>query len=154
LVHKLCDNTCKVRVKDDIIYLKSGQVGKSFNLETGPFPCFPTDLQAPMMALACLSDGISVITENVFEMRYKHVPELIKMGADISVKGRTAIVRGVKNLNGASVICRDLRGGASLVLAGLAARNRTEVLDVYHVERGYFNFEQKLQALGADIRRE
>ncbi len=154
LVHKLCDNTCKVRVKDDIIYLKSGQVGKSFNLETGPYPCFPTDLQAPMTALACVSEGISVITENVFEMRYKHVPELIKMGADISVKGRTAIVRGVKGLNGASVRCRDLRGGASLVLAGLAARNCTEILDVYHVERGYFNLEEKLRMIGADVVRE
>jgi UDP-N-acetylglucosamine 1-carboxyvinyltransferase len=76
------------------------------------------------------------------------------MGADISVKGRTAIVRGVKELSGASVICRDLRGGAALVLAGLAAGNKTEVLDVYHVERGYYNFEQKLQAIGADIKRE
>ena len=153
LIHKLCDNTCKITIKNDIIYLKSGSKGKAFSFSTGPHPFFPTDLQAPATALLSVADGVSVVTENVFEMRYKHIPELIKMGADITVKGKTAIIKGVERLHGASVTSFDLRGGASLVVAGLNAEGVTEVTGIKHIERGYFNMPQKLNALGADIKR-
>jgi UDP-N-acetylglucosamine 1-carboxyvinyltransferase len=151
LIHKLCDNTCKVTIKNDIIYLKSGKVKKGFSFSTGPYPFFPTDLQAQATSLLTVSDGVSVITENVFEMRFKHVAELIKMGADVCVKGRTAIVRGVQRLNGATVTASDLRGGASLVLAGLNAEGQTIIEDIRHVKRGYLDFDKKLRSLGADI---
>lgn len=152
LLHKLCNNTCKISVKDDIIYMKSGALRKSFSFSTGPYPFFPTDLQAQTMALLAVSEGVSVVTENVFEMRYKHVAELIKMGADLSVKGRTAIINGVKALNGATVTVHDLRGGAALVLAGLNAGGQTIVEDIKHIKRGYLDFDRKLCALGADIK--
>ncbi len=153
LIHKLCDNTCKMTVKNDIIHLKSGKCKKSFSLDTGPYPCFPTDLQAQTMSLATVSEGTSVITETVFETRYNHVPELIRMGANVSVKGRTAIIQGVKRLHGASVTAKDLRGGAALVIAGLGAEGKTVVNDVRHIERGYLDFDKKLNALGAQIKR-
>jgi UDP-N-acetylglucosamine 1-carboxyvinyltransferase len=153
LIHKLCYNTCKISIKNDIIHLKGGSVKKSFCLETGPYPSFPTDLQSPVMALATVSEGASIITETVFETRFNHVPELIKMGASISVKGRTAIVNGVNTLHGANVVAKDLRGGASLVIAGLQAEGTTVVSDVMHIERGYLNFEKKLTALGADVKK-
>jgi UDP-N-acetylglucosamine 1-carboxyvinyltransferase len=105
------------------------------------------------MALATVSEGVSVITETVFETRFNHVPELIKMGANITVKGRTAIVNGVKRLHGGVVTAKDLRGGAALVLAGLCAEGKTIVSDIRHVERGYLDFDKKLTALGADIKR-
>ena len=153
LLHKLCDNTCKITIKNDIIYLKSGSSRKAFSFSTGPYPFFPTDLQAQSTALLALSEGVSVVTENVFEMRFKHLAELIKMGADISVKGRTAIIKGVKKLNGASVTANDLRGGSALVLAALGAEGQSEVYGIHHVERGYLNIEKKLSALGADVKR-
>ncbi|MBO5068098.1 MAG: UDP-N-acetylglucosamine 1-carboxyvinyltransferase, partial [Clostridia bacterium] len=152
LIHKLCDNTCKINIKNDIIYIKSGEAKKPFNFSTGPYPFFPTDLQAPSISLLTVSDGVSVVTENVFEMRYKHVSELIKMGADISVKGRTAIINGVKRLQGASVYASDLRGGAALILAGLNAEGQTVVNNIHHVKRGYLDFDRKLSALGADVK--
>ena len=153
LIHKFCDNTCKLDIKNDIIYLKSGTVRKSFSFSTGPYPSFPTDLQAPAMSLAAVSDGVSVISENVFETRFRHVQELVKMGADITVKGKTAILKGVKNLYGASVSASDLRGGAALVLAGLNAEGKTVVNDVYHIKRGYLDMDKKLSSLGADVKR-
>ncbi len=151
LIHKLCDNTCKITIKNDIIYLKSGRVRKAFSFTTGPYPSFPTDLQPQTMSFLSVCQGLSVISENVFETRYKHVSELIKMGADITVKGRTAIISGVNRLSGAEVVSTDLRGGASLVLAGLNAEGQTVVDGIWHVERGYYRFDEKLRALGADI---
>ena len=153
LVHKLCDNTCKISIKNDIMYLKSGVSRKSFSFSTGPYPGFPTDLQPQAMSLACVSSGVSVVTENVFEMRYKHVAELIKMGADITVQGRTAVIKGVDRLNGATVSASDLRGGAALVLAGLSAEGKTVVEEIRYVERGYLDMEKKLTMLGADVKR-
>lgn len=152
ILHKLCDNTCKISIKNDIIYLKSGAVRKPFNISTAPHPYFPTDLQAQMMSLAAVSEGRSVITETVFESRFGHVSELIKMGADVTIKGKTAVVNGVKRLNGSSVVSSDLRGGAALVLAGLNAEGVTEVYGVNHVKRGYLDMDKKLRSLGADIR--
>lgn len=153
LIHKLCDNSCKITLNNDIIYLKYKGSRKAFSLETGPYPCFPTDLQAQATALSTVSLGTSVITENIFETRYNHVPELIRMGADISVKGRTAIVKGVNQLHGASVVAKDLRGGAALVVAGLNAEGKTTISDIRHVERGYLDLDKKLLSLGADIKK-
>ena len=153
LIHKLLNNTCKISIKNDIIHLKSGRVRKAFGVETSPYPGFPTDMQAQIMALLSVSFGTSVVVENIFEMRFKHARELVKMGADIKICGKTAIINGVKSLYGASVKAEDLRGGAALVLAGLSAEGRTTVHNAYHVERGYYLFDKKLRMLGADIKR-
>ena len=121
------------------------------SIETQPYPGFPTDLQAQILALQTISDGISVITENMFETRFKHVPELLKMGAKVTTKDRMAVVRGVGELYGAEVVAHDLRGGAGLVLAGLCAKGKTIVHNAKYVDRGYERLEDKLQELGADI---
>jgi len=123
------------------------------DVATLPYPGFPTDLQPQMIVLLSLADGISVITENVFENRFIFVDELNRMGSQIRTDGHHAIIQGVESLSSAPVRASDLRGGAALVLAGLAAEGVTEVSDIYHIDRGYENFEQKLAALGADIRR-
>jgi UDP-N-acetylglucosamine 1-carboxyvinyltransferase len=123
------------------------------DVRTAPHPGFPTDMQAQMMVLLCLADGSSRITETVFENRFMHVQELLRLGADITVEGKTAVVRGVPALSGAPVMASDLRASAALVLAGLAARGTTEVLRVYHLDRGYERIEEKLAPLGARIRR-
>ncbi len=122
-------------------------------LRTLPYPGFPTDLQAQMMALLANAEGTSVITETIFENRFMHALELLRMGADIAMKGPTAVVRGVQRLSGAPVMATDLRASSSLVLAGLAAENTTEVQRVYHLDRGYEALESKLRALGARIER-
>jgi UDP-N-acetylglucosamine 1-carboxyvinyltransferase len=120
---------------------------------TAPWPGLATDMQAQLMALATLADGASMLTETIFENRYMHVPELARMGADITVKGRSAMVRGVAQLFGAPVMATDLRASMSLVIAGLAAQGETVVRRVYHLDRGYERLEEKLQAVGADIER-
>ncbi len=123
------------------------------DVRTAPFPGFPTDMQAQMMALLTLADGSSMVTETVFENRFMHVLELKRLGADISVDGRAAVVKGVPALSGAPVMASDLRASAALVLAGLAARGTTEVHRVYHLDRGYEKLEEKLAPLGARLRR-
>ena len=120
---------------------------------TQPHPGFPTDMQAQFMVLASLARGQSIITETIFEQRYMHIPELARMGADIVVDGRTAVIRGPARLSGAQVMATDLRASASLVLAGLIAEGETEILRVYHLDRGYERIEEKLRQLGARIRR-
>jgi UDP-N-acetylglucosamine 1-carboxyvinyltransferase len=120
---------------------------------TAPWPGFATDMQAQLMALVTVADGASILTETIFENRYMHVPELARMGADIMVKGRSAMVRGVAGLHGAPVMATDLRASMSLVIAGLAAEGETIVRRVYHLDRGYERLEEKLQAVGADIER-
>jgi UDP-N-acetylglucosamine 1-carboxyvinyltransferase len=122
-------------------------------LSTAPYPGFATDMQAQLMAMLCKASGASVLTETIFENRYMHVPELARMGADIQVRGRTAVVRGVDKLVGAPVMATDLRASMSLILAGLAADGQTEVSRVYHLDRGYERLEEKLSAVGADIER-
>ena len=122
-------------------------------VSTAPYPGFPTDMQAQFMAMLAVADGASLLTETIFENRYMHVPELTRMGADIQVRGRSAIVRGVKGLVGAEVMATDLRASMSLVLAGLAAKGETIVNRVYHLDRGYERLEEKLSAVGADIER-
>ncbi|WP_205479313.1 UDP-N-acetylglucosamine 1-carboxyvinyltransferase [Sphingomonas arenae] len=122
-------------------------------LSTAPFPGFATDMQAQFMAMLCMADGESFLEETIFENRYMHVPELRRMGANIDVRGRSAIVHGVNGLTGASVMATDLRASMSLILAGLAAEGETEVLRVYHLDRGYERLEEKLSAVGATIER-
>lgn len=130
-------------------YLKKlGQV------KTMPYPGFPTDCQAPMMALACVAHGTSVFVENIFENRYRHVPELRKLGAKIDVNDKVAVVEGVQSLSGAKVRATDLRGGAALVVAALAARGVTEIADIGHIDRGYEKMEMMLRVLGAQIVRD
>jgi UDP-N-acetylglucosamine 1-carboxyvinyltransferase len=126
---------------------------RSVDVKTMPYPGFPTDLQAQMMALMALADGRSVISETIFENRFMHVLELNRMGADIKIQGHSAFVRGVATLSGAPVMATDLRASVCLVLAALAADGETEVSRVYHLDRGYTHIEEKLSALGADIRR-
>lgn len=122
-------------------------------VRTMPYPGFPTDAQAPFMAMSCLARGTSLFVENIFENRYKHVEELTRMGARIKLEGRVAVVEGAERLHGASVSCTDLRGGAALVIAALAAEGETTVDEIRHIERGYEGLEQSLKQLGADIRR-
>lgn len=126
---------------------------KPVDVKTLPYPGFPTDMQAQIMALMCLANGLSVINETVFENRFMHVSELKRMGADIRIEGGNAIVRGLTNLTGAPVMATDLRASASLVLAGLAAEGTTEVSRIYHLDRGYEKLDNKLNKLGAKIRR-
>ena len=154
LLHKLRENGCKINAKNDKIRVESrGRLKCNRRIETMPFPGFPTDLQAQATALNASCEGCALIVENLFETRFKYVPELQKMGADIEVRGRTAFVRGVKKLHGARVVAGDLRGGAALVIAALSAEGESEVLDLSHIDRGYADFRGKLRKLGADIRR-
>jgi UDP-N-acetylglucosamine 1-carboxyvinyltransferase len=139
-------------VPDGIKVSANGEI-KPLTLSTAPFPAFPTDMQAQFMAMLARANGTSLLTETIFENRYMHVPELSRMGADIEVRGRSAVVRGVEKLTGAPVMATDLRASMSLVLAGLAAEGETQVTRVYHLDRGYERLEEKLQAVGADIER-
>ncbi len=132
---------------------RAGDMVKAVNVTTEPFPGFPTDLQAQMMALLCTAEGTSVLEEKIFENRFMHAPELIRMGAEIDVQGGLATVTGVKRLKGAPVMATDLRASVSLILAGLAAEGETVVSRVYHLDRGYERVEEKLGACGAKIER-
>jgi UDP-N-acetylglucosamine 1-carboxyvinyltransferase len=139
--------------RDDHIHCRAAEQYNSTDIATLPYPGFPTDLQAPVTVLLSLARGHSIVTENVFENRFGFVDELNRLGADIRTSGHHAVVHGQSHLEGAIVEAPDLRAGAALVLAGLAASGETEVRRVGHIDRGYENFEQKLQGLGADIRR-
>ena len=154
LLHKLSENGCKIYTKNDRIILSStGRLKATDIVETMPFPGFPTDLQAQYSALCCTASGTSLVVENLFETRYKYAAQLKRMGADITVRGRTAVIRGVEKLRGASVTAEDLRGGAALVIAALKAEGKSTVLDLSYVDRGYSEFEHKLKKLGAQIKR-
>ena len=132
---------------------RRGDRPRAVNVTTEPFPGFPTDLQAQMMAMLCIADGTSVLEEKIFENRFMHAPELVRMGADIDVQGGTATVTGVNRMKGAPVMATDLRASVSLILAGLAAEGETMVNRVYHLDRGYEHVEEKLGAVGAQIER-
>ena len=152
-VHKLRETGARVSAESGGVRVTGNGRVRGADVATGPYPGFPTDLQAQMMVLMAVSDGASVVTENVFENRFMHVQELNRMGARIALDGNRAAVRGVAELSGAPVMATDLRASASLVLAGLVARGATEVARVYHLDRGYENIEGKLAGLGAAIRR-
>ncbi len=154
LLHKLRENGCKIHTKNDRIVLQStGKLHAVDLVETMPFPGFPTDLQAQYSALCCTAKGTTLVVENLFETRYRYAAELKRMGADITVRGRTAVIRGVEKLHGACVTASDLRGGAALVLACLNAEGQSSVVDISHIDRGYADFEGKLRKLGARIKR-
>ena len=143
---------CEISIKCNEIRLKAPlKLRRIDKLITQPYPGFPTDAQAPIMTLTAIAEGTSVIVENIFESRFKHVPELLRMGAKIRTEGRVAVIDGVKRLYGASVVSPDLRGGSALVLAGLVAYGTTEVGSLKHIDRGYENFENNLCMLNADI---
>ncbi|EMS71174.1 UDP-N-acetylglucosamine enolpyruvyl transferase [Ruminiclostridium cellobioparum subsp. termitidis CT1112] len=150
----LRDIGCQINIKRNDIQIVSGSKLESVEvIRTLPYPGFPTDMQAQIMALLTLCKGTSIIIETIFESRYKHVDELLKMGANIRIDGRMAVIKGVGRLNGAQVAARDLRGGAALILAGLAANGETFVSGLDHIDRGYYKVEEKLASLGADILR-
>jgi UDP-N-acetylglucosamine 1-carboxyvinyltransferase len=157
VLEKLRETGAQVDVLPIGIRLSAPPRPRAVDITTKPFPGFPTDMQAQFMALMTAAEGASVITENIFENRFMHVAELLRLGADITVQGHTAVVRGLgpsKRLTGATVMATDLRASASLVLAGLAAEGTTSVRRVYHLDRGYESMEKKLQGLGAEITRE
>jgi UDP-N-acetylglucosamine 1-carboxyvinyltransferase len=149
----LVDAGVTVEEKRDSVRIAAPNGIKPLTLSTAPFPGFATDMQAQFMAMLCKADGASVLTETIFENRYMHVPELARMGANIDVRGRTAVVHGVDRLVGAPVMATDLRASMSLILAGLVAEGETQVQRVYHLDRGYERLEEKLQGVGADIER-
>ena len=154
LISKISNNSCKISVKSDRIRIVAKDKPKSVEkIETMPFPGFPTDLQPQIMAMLAISEGTSVIVENLFETRFKHVGELVKMNANIITEGRTAIIKGVPKLYGAEVVATDLRGGAGLVLAGLVADGYTTISNISQITRGYEGIETDLNLLGADIER-
>jgi UDP-N-acetylglucosamine 1-carboxyvinyltransferase len=154
VIAKLREAGAHVECDGDRITLDmQGRRPRAVNITTAPHPAFPTDMQAQFMALNCIADGVGVINETIFENRFMHVQELLRLGADIRVEGHTAIVRGVPQLSGAPVMATDLRASASLILAGLVADGETVIDRIYHLDRGYENIEEKLSGLGARIRR-
>ncbi|HYO51644.1 UDP-N-acetylglucosamine 1-carboxyvinyltransferase [Archangium sp.] len=153
VILKLRETGCTITSEDRGLRVKAPKVVDSVNVKTTEHPGFPTDMQAQLMGLMTVASGTSVISESIFENRFMHVPELHRMGADITIQGHTAVVKGVKRLSGAPVMATDLRASASLVLAGLRAEGKTEVARIYHLDRGYERLERKLRTLGADIRR-
>ena len=153
VLQKLSEAGVVIEIGEDFIDVRGNGRICSVNVETQPYPGFPTDMQAQFMALMAVGDGVSLIKERIFENRFMHVLELQRMGADIELDGRTAIVRGVKKLSGAPVMATDLRASASLVLGALAAEGVSEINRIYHLDRGYEAIEKKLSAVGARIRR-
>jgi len=154
VIVKLEDAGAKINIGENWIELTPPEEIEPVNVTTAIYPGFPTDMQAQWTALMALSTGSCIVTDTIYFDRFKHVPELVRLGANITVKENVATVVGVKKLTGAKVMSTDLRASASLILAGLAAEGTTEVLRVYHIDRGYESIEKKLQALGANIRRE
>jgi UDP-N-acetylglucosamine 1-carboxyvinyltransferase len=153
VLDKLIESGAEIESGKDWIHLKMHQKLKSVNLRTSPYPAFPTDMQAQFMVLNSVAEGTAIITETIFENRFMHVLELKRMGACIEVEGNTAVVRGVTNLEGTTVMATDLRASASLVLAGLIAQGETIIDRIYHLDRGYERIEEKLSRLGVKINR-
>jgi UDP-N-acetylglucosamine 1-carboxyvinyltransferase len=153
VVDKLMDTGCEIVTERDAIRLKAPKRLTAVSIRTAPYPAFPTDMQAQFMAINTVADGTAIIRETIFENRFMHAVELIRLGADIRIDGNTAVVKGVDQLNGATVMATDLRASAGLVIAGLAARSETLVDRIYHLDRGYEGLERKLTALGARVRR-
>ena len=154
MLHTLTDMGARIRTEGDKIRLKADKRLKNISiLRTMPYPGFPTDIQSPFMALAATAEGTGVFVETIFENRFRHVEELIRMGADISVCGRSAVVRGTEELHGARVSASELRGGAALVIAALGAEGRSEIDGACYIDRGYEAIEERLAECNADIRR-
>ncbi|MFN3883461.1 MAG: UDP-N-acetylglucosamine 1-carboxyvinyltransferase [Rhodocyclaceae bacterium] len=153
VIDKLMDAGCEIVLERDAIRLAAPARLKAVSIRTAPYPAFPTDMQAQFMALDAVAEGTAVIRETIFENRFMHAVELMRLGADIKIDGNTAFVTGVDGLDGATVMATDLRASASLVIAGLAARGETLIERIYHLDRGYERMEEKLAALGARVRR-
>jgi UDP-N-acetylglucosamine 1-carboxyvinyltransferase len=153
VLEKLRESGAEVRVGDETIALAMRDRPRGVNVRTAPYPAFPTDMQAQLMALDAIAEGTGVITETIFENRFMHALEMRRLGADIEISGNTAVVHGVRRLQGANVMATDLRASASLVIAGLVAEGETRIDRIYHLDRGYECIEEKLAQLGARIRR-
>lgn len=153
VVDKLLDAGCEITMERDAIRLQAPARLKAVSLRTAPYPAFPTDMQAQFMAMNCVADGVATIRETIFENRFMHVNELLRLGANIQIEGNNAVVRGVERLQGATVMATDLRASASLIVAGLVAQGETLIDRIYHLDRGYEKIEDKLHALGARVRR-
>ncbi len=153
VMDKLREAGVEFEEKNDKITVSAEKDLRAIDIKTAPYPSFPTDMQAQFMSLMSLAQGTSMVIETVFENRFMHVLELIRMGADIKIEGHTAMIKGVSRLSGAPVMATDLRASASLVLAGLAAEGETLISRIYHLDRGYESIEQKLASLGAEIKR-
>lgn len=150
----LRESGCRIGIKGSTVHVVGPVRLRAIDIvRTLPYPGFPTDMQAQLVAMLTTARGTSIVVETVFENRYKHVDELLRMGANIKLEGRIAVIKGVKKLVGANVCARDLRGGAALVLAGLAAEGETIVSDIRHIDRGYERIEEKLRLIGAAIKR-
>lgn len=155
IISNLRDCGCRINVKKNSLHISGPAKPKAIDIiRTLPYPGFPTDMQAQMVAFLTIARGTSIMVETVFENRYKHVEELLRMGANVKLEGRLAVIKGVRGLVGASVRSMDLRGGAALVLAGLVAEGETIVNDIKHIDRGYDRIEEKLSQIGASIKRE
>ena len=144
----------KVQEEKETVILEAPKKLKAVDIKTMPYPGFPTDMQAILVSILCTAKGTSIVTENIFENRYKYTNELKRMGAKITIEGRTAIVKGVRKLTKGVVEAADLRGGAALVLAGLVAKGKTKINNIEYILRGYENLDKKLRKLGANIKRE
>ena len=153
VVDKLRETGCDISIESGAISLKAPQRLKAVSIRTAPYPAFPTDMQAQFMAINCVAEGAAVIRETIFENRFMHAVELIRLGADIKIDASNALVTGVPRLNGATVMATDLRASASLVIAGLVAKGETRVERIYHLDRGYERIEEKLTRLGANVKR-
>ncbi|MDR2837637.1 MAG: UDP-N-acetylglucosamine 1-carboxyvinyltransferase [Azonexus sp.] len=153
VIDKLMDAGCDITIERDAIRLKAPPRLKAVSLRTAPYPAFPTDMQAQFMAINCVAEGVATIRETIFENRFMHVNELMRLGANIQIEGSNAIVRGVERLEGATVMATDLRASASLIIAGLVAEGETLIDRIYHLDRGYERIEEKLAQLGAEVRR-
>jgi UDP-N-acetylglucosamine 1-carboxyvinyltransferase len=153
VIAKLTEMGVLMEIGNEYIIVDGSSILRPIDIKTMPYPGFPTDMQAQMMSLLCTVSGTSVITETVFENRFLHANELKRMGANIKLDGRSAVIEGVDKLSSCEVKATDLRGGAAMILAGLAAEGTTELSEIYHIDRGYVNIEKKLRNLGADIER-
>ncbi|WP_055669401.1 UDP-N-acetylglucosamine 1-carboxyvinyltransferase [Desnuesiella massiliensis] len=153
IIAKLTECGVAMEIDGDAMIIDGNRDLKPVDIKTMPYPGFPTDMQAQMMALLCNVGGTSLITETVFENRFMHASEFKRMGANIKIDGRSAVIEGVNKLTGSEVKATDLRAGAALILCGLMAEGSTEIGDIYHIDRGYVEIEKKLKALGADIER-
>ena len=153
VIDKLREAGCEITCGPHEIWLKAPARLKAVSLRTEPYPAFPTDMQAQFMAINCVAEGTAIIRETIFENRFMHAVELIRLGANIRIDGSNAVVTGVPHLDGATVMATDLRASASLVIAGLVAQGETLIERIYHLDRGYERIEEKLSRLGAKVRR-
>lgn len=152
IIDKLEETGCLLKVEKNKIEIKAPKKIKAVDIKTMPYPGFPTDMQSVFASMLTIAKGTSIIVENIFENRYKYTQELVRMGAKISIEGKTAVIKGVKKLYGANVKATDLRGGAALVLAATIAKGTTKIENIEYIQRGYEKFDKKLENIGVDIK--